>query len=103
MAIEKNAELFRIKPIIEPIEPGTLSELGNNMKDNLTIFGSRIGAIMDGSSDDGWDDKVKTQIKSTMETIANAAKEKEKAADHLIGATGIISTMQTAVVEYVNT
>ena len=103
MAIEKDEKLFELQQQVEPINPGTLATFGNNVKDNLSVFGTRISAIMDGSSDDGWDDKVKTQIKTSMQTIADAAKEKEKAADHVIGGEGIISTMKYAVNEYKDT
>ena len=61
MAIEKDEELFKLQEQVEPIEPGSLTTFGNSVKENLTVFGTRIGAIMDGSSEDGWDDKVKTQ------------------------------------------
>ena len=103
MAIEKDEELFKLQERVEPIDPGTLTTFGNSIKDNLTVFGNRISAIMDGSSDDGWDDKVKTQIKTSMQTIVDAAKEKEKAADHVMGGEGIISTMKYAVNEYKDT
>ena len=103
MAIEKDEELFKLQEQVEPIEPGSLTTFGNSVKENLTVFGTRIGAIMDGSSDDGWDDKVKTQIKTSMQTIVDAAKEKEKAADHVMGGEGIISTMKYAVNEYKDT
>ena len=101
--LEKDEKLFELQKQVEPIDPGTLTSFGNNVKDNLSVFGTRISAIMDGSSDDGWDDKVKTQIKTSMQTIADAAKEKEKAADHVIGGEGIISTMKYAVNEYKDT
>ena len=101
--LEKDEKLFELQKQVESIDPGTLTSFGNNVKDNLTVFGNRISAIMDGSSDDGWDDKVKTQIKTSMQTIADAAKEKEKAADHVIGGEGIISTMKYAVNEYKDT
>ncbi|MBR4671832.1 MAG: hypothetical protein IKO78_01355 [Bacilli bacterium] len=103
MAIEKDEELFKLQKQVESIEPGSLTTFGNNIKDNLTVFGNRTSAIMDGSSDDGWDDKVKTQIKTSMQTIVDAAKEKEKAADHVMGGEGIISTMKYAVNEYKDT
>ena len=65
----KDAYLFQIKPDVEGLNPSTLTTYGNNMKDNLTIFGNRIGEIISGSSDDLWDDKVKKQIQETIDLI----------------------------------
>ena len=97
----KNAVLYDADDTLKAVEPSSLTEFGQNVSDNLTVLGNRISSIMSGSSDDSWDDKVKTQINSAIEKIGNAVKEEQKTAEVIKGASGILSNLKTALEEYV--
>ena len=97
----KNTELYNINEAFESEEPSTLTTFGTEAKDNLVVFEKRISAIMDGSSDDAWDDKVKTQINKSIDSIKDVIAKEEKAADFIVEAEPIVSNMKTAEGEYV--
>ena len=67
--IAKNEDLYNVDDKMKDTEPSSLETFGTNAKENLEIFLNRISAIMDGSSDDAWDDKVKTQINKSIDSI----------------------------------
>ena len=97
----KNEKLYTAKDTLQDVEPSTLTEFGQNVSDNLTVLGNRISSIMSGSSDDSWDDKVKTQITSAIEKIGTSVKEEQKTAEVVKGASSILSTLKSALEEYV--
>ena len=97
----KNEILYKAKDALQDVEPSTLTEFGQNVSDNLTILGNRISSIMSGSSDDSWDDKVKTQITSAIEKIGTSVKEEQKTAEVVKGAYSILSKLKEALGEYV--
>ena len=98
---EKNTELYDIDEIISSEEPTTLKTFGEDAKDNMVIFEKRMRTIIDGSSDDAWDDKVKTQINQAIDSIIDVITKHEKAALFISEAYSIVENMKTAEAEYV--
>ena len=99
--IAKNEDLYNVDDKMKDKEPSSLETFGTNAKENLEIFLKRISAIMDGSSDDAWDDKVRTQINKSIDSIKEVIVKEEKAADFIKDAKPIVENMKTAEGEYV--
>ncbi len=100
MKLTKNEELFTLKDKIKDLDPSTLTTLAQVDADALDIFSSRMTGVFDGTSDDGWHDKVRTGITTGMSYIKSYIEEEKKSTDFIKGAVGPINNMKSIVTKY---
>ena len=101
MKLTKNEDIVKIDEQMKDCDPGTLTTLATANKDALNIFGGRIGGVLDGTSDDGWHDKVRTGVTTAMEKIKGFVEEEKKSCDFISGAVGPVTNLKTMAGEYV--
>ena len=101
MKLTKNEHLVEVNGKLEGCDPSSLTSLASANKSALTIFGSRIGGVLDGTSDDGWHDKVRTGITTAMQKIQGFITEEQKSCDFIEGGVGPVTNLKTIVKEYV--
>ena len=101
MKLTKNDHLVEVNGKMKSCNPSTLTQLAQANKDALNIFGSRIGGVLDGTSDDGWHDKVRTGVTTAMEKIKGFIEDEKKSCDFISGAVGPITNLKTILSEYV--
>ena len=101
MRLTKNEHLYEVEGKMKSCNPSTLTQLAQANKDALTVFGSRIGGVLDGTSDDGWHDKVRTGVTTAMEKIKGFIEDEKTSCDFIAGAVGPINNLKTILSEYV--
>jgi hypothetical protein len=101
MRLTKNEHLYEVEGKMKSCDPSTLTQLAQANRDALTVFGSRIGGVLDGTSDDGWHDKVRTGVTTAMEKIKGFIEEEKTSCDFITGAVGPINNLKTILSEYV--
>ena len=98
--LEKYKKLYdAIKPVAED---NGLTQFGQNAKDKLQVFATAIKQAVGYMSKSDWDGSVQKEIQKSVDSISKLALAEEQSAELIIGATGPISIMMTAIEQLID-
>lgn len=101
MAVIKNEELYKLNNSLASVDPSSLSTLGQANEDTLGILSSRITGVLDGSSDDNWNDSVKTGLNDSISKIKEIIEKAKKSSNFISQGAGPVESLKTVCANYV--
>ena len=100
MELTKNEEIYTLNNKLESVDASSFTTLGNNNRDCLEVLSSRIGGVLDSSSDDTWCDEVKNAVSSAISIIRGYIGRGQVASDFISGATEPVTNLKAACDQY---
>lgn len=99
--LTKNTDIYDWKKTLDSCTPSTLSSLASEDSSTLGIFSSRLGGVLDGTSDDNWSDKITGKVSESITTIQGYVTKVTNSCSFISGAESIVTNLKTACESYV--